>query len=215
MISILKTFPDKKNASLTLESLEPGSWINLTAPSKEEMDTVSRAAKCPADFLAAALDPETLINELNTLFTAFDRIVEANHCERMKTIGDAYLFVAGLPEPSDRHVHNAAAAALELIDYLRQRNRDAAQQWQVRIGLHCGPVVGGIVGSKKYLYDIFGDTVNIAARLEALSEPMRINVSADVCRMLADEFVFSCPLNVEMKGKGLQSTCFLEGRQKS
>jgi adenylate cyclase len=161
---------------------------------------------------AAILPPEVLIDELNTLFTAFDRIAEANRCERMKTIGDAYLFVCGIPEANEHHTRDVAVAALEIVSYLQDRNRTGGQQWQVRIGLHSGPVVGGIVGSKKYLYDIFGDTVNIAARLEALSDPMCINVSAEVRRRLERDFLFSCPLDVEMKGKGRQSTCFLEGR---
>ena len=162
---------------------------------------------------AATLDPDFLISELNDLFTAFDRIIEAHQCERMKTIGDAYLFAAGIPEPREDHGRAAALAALEMIDYLKNRNQRSAQQWQVRIGLHSGPVIGGIVGTKKYLYDIFGDTVNIAARLESLSEPMRINVSSAFCQGLGHEFIFSCPLVVEMKGKGMQSTCFLEGRR--
>jgi len=162
---------------------------------------------------AAILEPEVLIGELNILFTAFDRIAEANRCERMKTIGDAYLCVCGIPDKNDRHVQAMADAALEMIAYLTERNQTTALQWQVRIGMHSGPVVGGIVGTKKYLYDIFGDTVNIASRLERLSMPMRINVSTDVYQLLQNEFVFSCPLNVEMKGKGLQSTYFLEGRQ--
>ena len=162
---------------------------------------------------ASALDPAFLVNELNELFTGFDRIVESYQCERMKTIGDAYLFAAGLPEPRADHSRAAALTALEMIEYLKRRNVNRPQQWQVRIGLHSGPVVGGIVGTKKYIYDIFGDTVNIAARLESLSEPMRINVSAAFCQGVGREFVFSCPLNVEMKGKGMQSTCFLEGRQ--
>jgi len=218
---------EEKNRQLGLEKQKSEALLLNVLPARVARELMATGACTPQSFpevtvcfvdivqftmTAAALDPETLIGELNTLFTAFDQIVEANHCERMKTIGDAYLFVAGLPEPSERNVHNAASAALELIDYLRQRNRNSAQQWQVRIGLHCGPVVGGIVGSKKYLYDIFGDTVNIAARLEGLSEPMRINVSAEVRQLLQGEFAFSCPLEVEMKGKGLQSTCFLEAR---
>lgn len=162
---------------------------------------------------AAALPPEILIGELNDLFSAFDRIAEANRCERMKTIGDAYLYVCGIPEPNERHAQDVATAALEMIVYLNERNASAGQQWQVRIGIHSGPVVGGIVGSKKYLYDIFGDTVNIAARLEALSEPMRINVSNEVRLRLEHEFVFSCTTQVTMKGKGLQITCFLEERR--
>ncbi len=162
---------------------------------------------------ASGLDPAFVISELNELFTAFDRIVEAHQCERMKTIGDAYLFAAGLPEPRADHSRAAALAALEMIEYLKGRNQHSAQQWQVRIGLHSGPVVGGIVGTKKYLYDIFGDTVNIAARLESLSEPMQINVSSTFCQGLGQEFSFSCPIEVEMKGKGRQSTCFLVGRK--
>jgi class 3 adenylate cyclase len=164
--------------------------------------------------IAALLPPEILISELNVLFTAFDRIVEGQQCERMKTIGDAYLFVAGIPEPRPDHSRMAALAALEILEYLKQRNLNASQQWQVRIGLHSGPVVGGIVGTRKYLYDIFGDTVNIAARLQELSRPMRINVSAAFRKGLEEEFVFSCPLEVEMKGKGLQDTCFLDDQCK-
>lgn len=163
---------------------------------------------------ASTLDPAFLISELNDLFTAFDRIIAAYQGERMKTIGDAYLFATGIPEPRADHSRTAALAALEMIDYLTDRNQRNPQQWQVRIGLHSGPVVGGIVGTKKYLYDIFGDTVNIAARLESLSEPMRINVSSAFCQGLGREFIFSCPMDVEMKGKGKQSTCFLEGRKK-
>lgn len=162
---------------------------------------------------AASLKPEVLIGELNILFTAFDRIAAGNHCERMKTIGDAYLCVCGMPEKNERHVQDMAATALEMIAYLTERNRTTELQWQVRIGMHAGPVVGGIVGTKKYLYDIFGDTVNMASRLERQSAPMCINVSAEVHQRLQNEFVFSSPLSEEMKGKGLQSTYFLEGRQ--
>lgn len=162
---------------------------------------------------AAALDPEILIGELNTLFSAFDRIAEAHQCERMKTIGDAYLCVCGMPEDHPHHVRAMALTALAMRAYLIERNRTASQQWQVRIGIHCGPVVGGIVGTHKYLYDIFGDTVNIAARLEELAAPMGIHVSAEVFQALGEEFLFTCPLNLEMKGKGIQSTCFLEGRR--
>ncbi|MCL2459701.1 MAG: response regulator [Desulfobulbus sp.] len=161
---------------------------------------------------AATLAPEVLIGELNDLFTAFDLITEANNCERMKTIGDAYLFVSGMPQPSDRHVRDAAMAALAMVDCVRERNR-TGRNWQVRIGLHTGMVVGGIVGTRKYLYDIFGDTVNVAARLQALSEPMRVNVSSEVYHQLQDEFTFSSPLNVAMKGKGVQSTYFIEGQR--
>jgi DNA-binding response OmpR family regulator len=216
---------EERNRQLGLEKQKSEALLLNVLPARVARELMEQGRCTPQHFAevavgfvdivqftstAATLAPEVLIDELNSLFTLFDQIVEANHCERMKTIGDAYLYVAGIPESSPHQVRDAAVAALEMVTALHERNRTARQQWQVRIGLHCGPVVGGIVGTKKYLYDIFGDTVNIAARLEALSEPMRINVSAEVRRRLDGDFEFSCPLNVEMKGKGLQSTCFLE-----
>ena len=162
---------------------------------------------------AASLQPEVLIGELNVLFTAFDRIAEANQCERMKTIGDAYLCVCGIPEKNEHHTQAMADTALGMITFLKERNLTTKLQWQVRIGMHSGPVVGGIVGTKKYLYDIFGDTVNMASRLERLSVPMCINVSTEVHQLLGDAFVFSAPQQVAMKGKGCQVTYFLEGRR--
>ncbi len=162
---------------------------------------------------AATLKPEVLIRELNTLFTVFDQITEANRCERMKTIGDAYLWVCGISEKNEHQARAMADSALAMIAYLTERNRTADLPWQVRIGIHTGPVTGGIVGTKKYLYDIFGDTVNIAARLEELAMPMCINVSSVVYRLLEKDFIFSCPLNVEMKGKGRQTIYSLEARR--
>jgi Adenylate cyclase, family 3 (some proteins contain HAMP domain) len=103
---------------------------------------------------------------------------------------------------------------VEMVDWVREHNC-IGWNWQVRVGLHCGPVVGGIVGTKKYLYDIFGDTVNVAARLQTMSESMQINVSAEVYEQLQNKFVFSCPRHAEMKGKGVQSTYFLEKPQES
>lgn len=98
--------------------------------------------------LSAMLDPESLIQELNEIFTAFDDIMEANHCERIKTIGDAYMAVCGMPEPNPDHAVNMAKAALEIIEYLKNRNQDTLIKWQLRIGIHSGKVVGGVVGVK-------------------------------------------------------------------
>lgn len=216
----------EKNRQLELEKQKSEGLLLNVLPARVARELMEKgrctpqyfpeATVCFVDIVqftaaAAVLAPEVLIGELNTVFTAFDRIAEAHRCERMKTIGDAFLFVCGIPEVHELHARDTALAALEMISYLHERNRAGGQQWQVRIGIHSGPVVGGIVGTKKYLYDIFGDTVNIAARLEALSQPMRINVSAEVRRRLVQDFVFSDPIDVEMKGKGRQSTCYLEG----
>jgi class 3 adenylate cyclase len=219
---------EEKNRLLEAEKQKSEALLRNVLPvavARELMDKGSCAPQCFPDVTvcfvdivqftatAAALAPEVVIGELNTLFTAFDRIVEVHRCERMKTIGDAYLCVCGITEENAHPARSMAEAAQAMIAYLDERNRTADLQWRVRIGIHTGPLVGGIVGTRKYLYDIFGDTVNIAARLEGLSLPMRINVSAAVYQLLRHEFVFSAPESVEMKGKGYQFTYLLEGRQ--
>ncbi|PID72865.1 MAG: adenylate/guanylate cyclase [Desulfobulbus propionicus] len=161
---------------------------------------------------SAKLKPEVVIRELNELFSGFDDIVARFDCERIKTIGDAYFCTCGLPTPDPDNVEKMADAALTMLRFLHYRNTTAEHRWQVRIGMHVGSVVGGIVGIDKYLYDVFGDAVNIASRLEALSAPMKINVSSQVQQRLAGQFSFSESIQVDMKGKGRQSTFFLEKR---
>ena len=161
---------------------------------------------------SSRLSPEVIIHELNEIFTSFDRIALKNHCERMKTIGDAYLFVCGVPEPYPLHAQNIAQSALEMIDFLTKRNLEAEHSWQIRVGIHSGPLVGGVVGTEKYLYDIFGDTVNIAARMEELSQPMQVNVSSATRSLLEGVFSLAEGLEVEMKGKGKQVMYTLRNR---
>ena len=163
--------------------------------------------------LSAMLDPESLIQELNEMFTAFDDIMEANQCERIKTIGDAYMAVCGMPEPNPDHAVNMAGAALEMIEYLKGRNLDTLIKWQIRIGIHSGKLVGGVVGVKKYIYDIFGDTVNTASRLESLSEPMKINISESTFRLIHDGFFCTERPKIQVKGKGILQMYFLDGRK--
>jgi len=163
--------------------------------------------------VSTMLDPESLIQELNEMFTAFDDIMEANQCERIKTIGDAYMAVCGMPEPNPNHAVNMAKAALEVIEYLKGRNLDTLIKWQIRIGIHSGKVVGGVVGVKKYIYDIFGDTVNTASRLESLSEPMKINISEETFRLIQPGFFCTERPKAQVKGKGILQMYFLEGRK--
>ena len=114
--------------------------------------------------LASMLDPESLIEELNDLFTAFDSIMEKYKCERIKTIGDGYMAVCGMPESNEKHAVNIMCAAIEIIDYLTKRNVDSLIKWKLRVGIHTGKVVGAVVGVKKYIYDVFGDAVNMAIK---------------------------------------------------
>lgn len=160
--------------------------------------------------LSSALDPKVLIEDLNVIFTAFDNILETNGCERIKTIGDAYLAVCGMPEPNDKHTENIINSAIEIIRYLDDRNRSAPLKWEIRIGIHTGRVVGGVVGVKKYIYDIFGDTINTASRMESCSDPMRINVSEVTYRLVIDKYTFTERGSIEVKGKGGMRMFFVE-----
>jgi adenylate cyclase len=161
--------------------------------------------------MAISQEPGAIITELNDIFSAFDRIVEMFGCERLKTIGDAYIAVSGVPEPAPDHAQNIARAALRMRRYLERRNAAHPQAWLARFGINTGPVIGSLVGIQKYVYDLFGPGVNLAARMEALSEPMRITVSQHTHDLLKDEFVFSEHGEVDVKGFGLQALYHLEG----
>jgi len=182
-----------------------------TAPESFENVTVYFSDIVGFTNISTQLEPVVLIGELNEIFTAFDDIMVRNQCERIKTIGDAYLAVCGMPERKEKHAEFMARAALEIRQYLEDRNKQAAVKWNIRIGLHSGKVVGGIVGVRKYIYDVFGDTINTTSRMESNSEPMRINISETTYLIIKDKFKFTPREPMEIKGKGLMRMYFLEG----
>jgi len=149
-----------------------------------------------------ALTPKELINQLNTMYSAFDDIMESNGCERIKTIGDAYMAVCSISQQQKDHPQRMARAACGIASYLNEYNAHNEVQWEIRIGLHCGEIVGGIVGTKKYLYDIFGDTVNIASRMENVSDPMQITCSSAFAEKLDSSYKFDNERTVDIKGIG-------------
>ena len=163
--------------------------------------------------MAIASDPSAIIAELNDIFSAFDRITEMFDCERLRTIGDAYMAVSGLPEPSPDHAANIARVALRMRRYLERRNAAHPQQWLARIGMNTGAVIGSLVGVQKYVYDLFGPGINLAARMETLSEPMKITLNEHTASLLEDDFVLSERGEHEIKGFGSQRLYFLEGER--
>ena len=138
--------------------------------------------------MSVAHDPHKLISELNDIFTAFDRITDRFGCERLKTMGDAYVAVAGLPDANPEHARNVANCAILFRRYLQRRNATSEFQWLARIGISSLPVIGSIVGVQKYVYDVFGPGMNMAARLEPLCGPMEIMISSDVYDRIRYEF---------------------------
>ncbi len=147
-------------------------------------------------------DPSTVITELNDIFTAFDRIAEHQGCERIKTIGDAYVAVSGLPEPTSDHAQSIARLALMCVRYLNRRNETHKIQWNCRIGLAPGPVIGSVIGIQKYVYDIFGPGMNLAARLESLAGPMEILVDEAMSRQLRSQFQIEERGEEDLRGFG-------------
>jgi adenylate cyclase len=199
----------KKSECLLCHVLPEAIALELLSTGKCAPQLFKETTVCFTDIIdfttaSSILAPEVLIHELNEIFTAFDRISRDNGCERMKTIGDAYLFACGVPEPDSNHAVNIARAALKMVDFLNERNRESDISWQIRVGINSGPLVGGVVGTEKYLYDIFGDTVNISARMEESAQPMQVNVSNTSYALLKDAFLFTNGKHVEMKGKGKQ-----------
>ncbi len=215
----------RANAALSQEKSKSDGLLLNVLPAKvvedlkrhghtepEAFDSVTVFFSDFVDFtgIAATLSPQLLLKELNELFSGFDSIVEAHGCERIKTIGDAYLFVCGMPVPVREHARKAVAAAREIMAWLKTRNGNGGLRWEARMGLHSGPVVGGVVGVKKYIYDVFGDTINIASRMENHSEPMRINISETTWEMVKNDFDFTPRQSIEVKGKGPMRMYFVD-----
>jgi class 3 adenylate cyclase len=144
--------------------------------------------------------PKQLIAEFNEIFSTFDQITEHHSCERIKTIGDAYLAVTNMPSPNPDHALDITRAAIKILRYLRRRNQTHPIEWTCRIGIHTGSVVGSVVGIRKYIYDVFGDGVNTASRMQSLSEPMQITVSEQTYRLIRTEIPCVPKGEVELKG---------------
>lgn len=155
--------------------------------------------------LAAQMEPEAVVDKLNEVFTFFDSLVEKYGCEKIHTVGDAYMVAAGLPVPREDHANALAAVALEMLEF------DRSGPLSFRIGINSGPAVAGVIGSMKFQYDIWGDTVNTASRMESHGEPGRIQISEATRDLIKDSYQCVPRGPIEVKGKGRLNTWFLEG----
>ena len=152
--------------------------------------------------ISARSTPEQIIHELNECFMGFDAIMEAEGIEKIQTVGDGYLAVGGLPDETPDHAIRCVQAAKKMIAFLEKRNQHSAIQWKARIGIHSGPITAGVVGTKKFAYNIFGDTVNTASRIETAGAQGRINVSASTYHLIKDTFECEYRGKISAKGKG-------------
>ncbi|MBK9249810.1 MAG: tetratricopeptide repeat protein [Ignavibacteria bacterium] len=157
------------------------------------------------------LSPQELVDELHTCFKAFDEICGKYSIEKIKTIGDAYLAVCGLPLSDEKHAENVVHAALEIREFMKKRRENlGAKTFEIRIGINSGSVVAGIVGVKKFAYDIWGDTVNTAARMEQNSEAGKINISETTYSLVKDKFTCEYRGEIDAKNKGMLKMYFVE-----
>ena len=171
------------------------------------------------DFIPASLrlSPSELIDEVNEYFTAFDNIIERYGLEKIKTIGDAYMCVGGVPIANQTNPEDAVNAALEMQEFVIERKRQRAHNdafyFEMRIGIHTGPVVAGVIGKSKFAYDIWGDTVNTAARMESTCEVGKINISQFTYEHIKDKYDVISRGKVEAKHKGLMDMYYVLSRK--
>jgi adenylate cyclase len=164
--------------------------------------------------IADNMSPQELVEELSACFVAFDAIMEKYNLEKIKTIGDSYMCAGGIPTPDSNHVYNIVKASLEIQTFIKEYNRRRVERglasWEARIGIHVGPLVAGVVGKKKYAYDIWGSTVNIASRMESNGMPGKVNISSATYHLIRDRFECSYRGKHEAKNLGQIDMYFVD-----
>ena len=163
--------------------------------------------------ISSKISPSELVSLLNEIFSTFDRLAEKHGLEKIKTIGDAYMVVGGLPMPRSDHAEAIAEMALDMQQAIAEFSNTHKQDFRIRIGINSGPVVAGVIGIKKFIYDLWGDTVNTASRMESHGLPGCIQVTETTYQQLQEKYSFENRGAIEVKGKGEMNTYFLTGIQ--
>jgi class 3 adenylate cyclase len=195
IVEQLKTSPDGRIAQ---------AFDQVTVVIADAVGSTEQGARSSPEEFAAALDE---------LFRRFDQIADEHGLEKIKTIGDAYMAVAGAPVPMEDHAAAAASMALDILAEAGQVRWPSGDPLRVRVGVATGPAVAGIIGYRKFAYDLWGDTVNLASRLQESAEPSRALVSKPTAEQLGDGYEFGAPQIVELKGKGPTPARVLLGRR--
>ncbi|MGB3693932.1 MAG: adenylate/guanylate cyclase domain-containing protein [Spirulinaceae cyanobacterium] len=159
--------------------------------------------------LAASISPKEIVDILNQIFSAFDQLTQRHGLEKIKTIGDAYMVVGGLPTPKPDHAEAIAQMALDMQACIGNFSREEGEPFQIRIGINTGPVVAGVIGKNKFIYDLWGDAVNVASRMESSGDPGKIQVSAHSYELLKGKYNFEERGKIAVKGKGEMTSYWL------
>jgi class 3 adenylate cyclase len=212
----IQAMTERRKAERLLYNILPASVAERLKNNQEVIaDHVDEATILFADLVdftrvASGFAPRELIELLNDLFSRFDDLIESFGLEKIKTIGDAYMVASGVPDPRADHAEVMARLALAMLDELRAFNQERGLQFDIRIGLHSGPVVGGVIGKKRLIYDLWGDTVNTAARFQAQAMVNGIHISDATRRFLGPGFLVAEQGMISVKGKGDMQSYSLE-----
>jgi class 3 adenylate cyclase len=211
---------EKRKADELLHNILPHEIaLELKQSNKTSVKTYSLVTVMFTDFvgfttISELVSAELLVSEIDYCFSAFDEIIQKHGIEKIKTVGDAYMCVAGMPVLNYTHAEDMINAAFEIIVFIENRKREKAAKgelpFDIRIGIHSGPVVAGIVGKKKFAYDIWGDTVNLTARMEQNSQAGRINISENTYRLVKNKFRCVHRGKISAKNKGEVDMYFVE-----
>jgi len=206
-----------ENERLLLNILPPAIADRLKSGDEHIADHFAEVTVLFADIvgftqLAASMSPQQVVEILNDLFTQFDMAARELGIEKIKTIGDAYMAVCGLPDPATNHVEKMMQMAVRMMKIAKEFKVDGDLRISLRIGINTGPVVAGIIGRRKFIYDLWGDTVNLASRMESHGIPDTIQVTRPVFQKMRDRYSFEERGAIEVKGKGTIETWLLSSR---
>ena len=211
---------NEKSEGLLLNILPAAIAVRLKEQQQPIAEGFSEVSVLFADIagftpLSARLQPEDLVRMLNRVFSEFDRLADLHGLEKIKTIGDAYMVAGGIPSARPDHAEAVADMALDMLSAVERLGKELEVPLRLRVGINSGPVVAGVIGTRKFIYDLWGDTVNTASRMESHGIPGEIHLTEETARRLEGRFQVERRGTIEVKGKGQMTTFFLKERIQS